>query len=322
MCGGGSTPVDKSAEVAQINADAAAAVRAEEAQKAAAAKEAFAGKLSGAYSTGIAGAKDYFSSQGLNADDYLGKITTAANTTRSGIPDLDGNPSDYFSNLGQVVFDREQDSFRNGSLRSFDSFARDGFAKDRIGSDADDAHLAAILEEQRAEGREYIQRMVDRGIITEAGAAAATKDLDRQAFTAKSQLESIGQAQLEKGRGDLRTIAADGRSAASNLRLGDSFDPFSYQSDIEDSSNNFFASLADTLRGLAPTDLFDTSGLANIAGAAQGAQNTEFDPNLTAGLFTELGEDEDESTDLDLEDEDDEIVFAEDEEEDDLITSF
>ena len=295
MCGGGGVPQDKSAEVAQIQAQQAAEARAAEERKAAENKAAFESRLSSAYGTGIDSARNFFASQGLDPEEYMSGIQSAATSARSRVPELDGSPGTYFDNLGATVFEQLQEAARNKALRGFDSFAREGFAQKRIANDTDDPYLAAILEERRAAADDYARRMLDRGVVTQSGYTAAVNDLDNQRAGANLRLQDIGLSELERGRGQLRDIASTGRSAASQLRLGDQFDPYSYETDLSKAQADFFANLGDSLRANAPKDLFDTSGIAGIAGAAQGATNGAFDPDALAGIF-------DDKKDLDEED--------------------
>lgn len=297
MCGG-TPPEDKSAEVARIQAEEARLAREEQMRRDAEARKAFEGRLSGAYTTGIDTAKNFFASQGLDPNEYMGSIASAANSARSRVPDLDSSPGTYFDNLGAQIFEQLQEAQRSKALRGFDSFARDGFANKTITDTSDDPFLEAILAERQAEADNYMRRLFDRGVVTQTGYDAGIKDIAGQRASANARLQDIGLAELERGRGSLRDIAATGRSNASQLRLGDFFDPYEYQGEINDATSNFFANLANNLRANAPTDLFDTSGLAGIAGAASGAQNTAFDPNAVAGLF---GDDDEEDIDEDEE---------------------
>lgn len=306
--GGGSPQQDNSPQVAQIEAEQAREAREEERRKDDEARQRFETALGGAYSTGINSARDYFSSQGLNADDYIGAITQGANAARSRVPDLDVSPGTYFENLGAQIYEQEQDAQRARALRGFDTFAREGFATRRIANDTDDPFLEAILEERRADADDYVRNLLDRGVVTQTGYDAAISELDDQRAGANARLQDIGLAELERGRGSLRDIASTGRSAASNLRLGDVFDPYAYQGDIDTAQAEFFSRLGENLRAASPDNLFDTSGLAGIAGATQGAQNTVFDPDAVAGLVDD-DEDEDEDDIVDDEDEDDFIAF-------------
>ena len=301
---GGSAPKDNSAEVARIQATEARAAREEQRQREEQQRLAFEQNLGGAYSSGIDSARNYFSSQGLDPEEYMASISRGADSARTRVPQLDASPGTYFENLGSQIFQQEQDGQRNRALRGIDTFAREGFAQRRIGNDVDDPFLEAILAENRASADDYVRNLLDRGVVTQTGYDAAIQDLEGQRAGANSRLQDIGLSELERGRGQLRDIASTGRSAASQLRLGDVFDPYSYQADIDSTQADFFANLGESLRAVAPKDLFDTSGLAGIAGASQGAQNTAFNPGAIAGIDG----DEDEEDDIFDDEEDDEFT--------------
>lgn len=304
MCGG-KAPADNSHRAAQIEAQERREAREAEERRKAEERQLFENNLSAAYSTGISGAQDYFSSQGLDPNEYIAAIQSDANSARSRVPDLDGSPGTYFENLGASTFDRLQEAERAKAQRGIDTYAREGFATNRIANDADDPFLAAIIEEQFTDSDDYIRNALDRGVITQQGYDSALEELSGQRAGANARIQDIGLAELERGRGLLRDHATTARQGASQLRLGDGFDPYSYQANIDRTQADFFANLGANLRANAPENLFDTSGLLGIAGAAQGAQNTAFDPNGVAGLL-----DDDEDVDDDDEDEGENSAFT------------
>lgn len=277
-------PKDNSAEMAKIEAEAARQAREEAAKQAAEQRARFEGSVGSAYSSAIDDAKAYFISRGLNPDDYIGSIQRGATSARNRIPDLASAPGTYFDNLGATVYDTERGAKRGTLQRDINSFAPEGFATRRIANDSDDATLESILQEQRGTADSYLRNLLDRGVINASGYAAGGKDLDTQSYGARSRLQEIGNQQLEKGRGEATNVANEARSRASNYELGDSFDPFEYGGRLNDVFSNFFANLGGDIRSKVPSGLFSTSGLANIAGAGQGAQNLKFDPNAIAGV--------------------------------------
>lgn len=304
MCGGGA-PEDHSAEVAQIQADAEEKARlaaeeerrrqeelakAEEAKK----EQTFNSALTGGYQGAIQSAKQYFTSQGVNWQDYANAVRQQAQATRGTVPFLDANPGSYFTGLGQDVFNQEQEGYRTKSLNTLKQLFNPTFSTDRVADTADDDIINAILGEQKTEAQKYIDNLLARGVITDAGYQGALKNLENQSAGAKSTLSTLGTNLLTKERGDLDNLVTSAQQQASNLSLGDIFDPFSYKSKANKSIQDFLAGLSDSLRGAAPTNLFDTSGLANVAGAAQGAQNTPFDPNALAGVFDSMDNKDDE----------------------------
>lgn len=293
--GGQRPPRDNSAAVAQIEADAAREAREAEERRKAEELAAFEQRLGSAHNNAINNAMTYFTGRGVNADDYVDEISQRAASIRSSVPQLDSAPGSYYDNLGQLVYEAEQDAMRQGHLRNIDTFAPANFAVRRIADTSDDAVIDSILEDRQNQAEQYARNLLDRGVITQSGYSAALDDIAGQRAGARSQLAELGLAELETGRGNLRNIASDARSTASNLNLGAQFDPFYYQQQIDQSASDFFSGLGDRIRGAAPKDIFQTSGLAGIAGAAQGAQNTAFNPNAIAGIEDEE-EDDDETT--------------------------
>lgn len=296
MCGGAPAPEDNSAEVARIEAQQARAeaerIRREERRD----EKLFNRNLSGAFGTSLEAAKNYFNQQGISPDSYIGDITTAANSIRGSVPFLDQNPGSYFTGLGENTFKNLETGFRNKNLNTIDSILPQNFSTQRITNDVDDATIEAILGEQRGTAEDYLSNLLARGVVTNSGYQGGLKNLDRQAGSARASLDEIGRSLLEGGRGDIDQIITGAQQAASNLRLGQQFDPYSYKSQAQEELENFFSTLGNSFRSKAPTDLFDTSGLAGVAGASQGAQNTKFDANALAGIFgDEPADDDDEN---------------------------
>lgn len=294
MCGGGKAPKDNSDKVAAIEQQAAREARVDAAAQEQKKQAEFDARMNAAFGSGITSADDYFTSRGLDPKQYQSDITNKASQIRSSVPNLTGDPGSYFSGLGENVFSSLQEGARGKAMRGVNSVAPSGFATSRIADTSDDATLAAILGEQEATGKGYIDNLKGRGVITDSGYAAALKNLMDQKPGAQGKLTEIGNGILNTGRGGAENIANEGRTRASNLNLGENFDPFAeIGGRLNTFFSDFFNNLGTTIRGQAPTNLFDTSGLANIAGAAQGGQNTPFDPQAVAGIFDKQNVDDD-----------------------------
>lgn len=277
-------PADNSVQLASMEQAAAREAREREAQEKAEQRSRFESSLNSSYGSAIDEAMSYFTGRGLNPEDYVGAIQRGATSARNKVPDLASAPGTYFENLGASVYDTERGAKRSTLMRDINSFAGDGFATDRISNDSDDAILEAILQEQRQGADNYLRNLLDRGVINSSGYGAGTKDLDTQSYGARSRLTELGNQELERGRGDANALATQARQRASNFELGDQFDPFDYSGKIDKSFADFFGSLGSNLRAKIPTGLFSTSGLGNIAGAAQGAGNFAFNPAALAGI--------------------------------------
>lgn len=306
MCGGGGAPEDKSDKVAKIEADAAREQREAEARAAEEARirqeqeEArklaeFETRLGSAFTTGVGSAEDYFRQRGVDPAQYSSNIMSEANMRRASVPQLAGEVGSYFSGIGEDVYTELTDALRGRTQRSLNEIAPEGFARGRIQDTADDEIINAILGEQRLEAENYARRLLDRGVITEGGLGAALEDIGKQANVGEFKLQELGSGILEGGRGGAIDIANRGRSRASTLDLGDTFDPYANTgTELNNFFTDFLSNLGNRFRAQAPSDLFDVSGLPVLAGAAQGAGNTAFDPKAIAGLFDEE-EDEDEN---------------------------
>lgn len=293
MCGGSSVPPDNSAEVARIEAQAAREARMAEAKAAREAERAFRQNLSGSFTSGLEDAKRYFTSQGVDLTDYLDDISAKAWSTRRSVPWLDADPRGYFEGMGEQLYGELENSERSRYNRTLQDLFGQNFAGTAIADTADDPILDAILGEGRSTAEQYVNNLLSRGVITDAGAKGAFKNLDTQMGSARGTLNDIGMGILSSGRGDLDRIVNEAMQGASSVRLGQKFDPYSYKNRANDFITSFMQSLGQKVRDKAPADLFDTSGLAGAAGVAQGAQNTPFDPAALAGIFEEEDDDDD-----------------------------
>ena len=297
--GGGGYPPDRSVERAEAEARAQREAEEREAARKAEERKLFQRRLKQAVNSARASAGNFFSARGLDPGNYTSAITSELDQRRGSVPDLDPSPGSYFDDIGQAVYDAETDAARAGFSRDIDSFAPAGFATRRIGNDLDDPIIAGVLEEAYADSDDYIRNLLDRGVVTTTGYNAALEDLDRQRPGAEARLQELGLGILEGGRQSLRDLASEARLGASNFELGSSFDPFTFQADIDRSFTDFLQGLSGQFRAQAPENIFDTAGLPNIAGAAQGAGNNAFDPNALAGILEEDEEEDEENRQAD-----------------------
>lgn len=286
-----SAPPDNSYAIAQAERKAAREAQERADQKEAQKKAELAQLRSGVATTARGSAADYFSQAGLNPDEYGSSIDRRIQEIMGTISPDDETPGSYFDNIGEDVYNREQTNYRTKNTRALDPIFSPGFENSRIQNDFDDPYIAALESEQRTNADQIIQNMLRRGVITDTGFGAAKRDLDRQSSGVRTQLNDVGSGLLESGRSDLRSIADRGRTTASTLNLGQAFDPNAFSSEADAAFNDFISSFNDQFRSRVPGNLFDTGGLAAIAGGAQGAQNTLFDPAALAG--TNVDEEDD-----------------------------
>jgi len=240
---------------------------------------------SGAGTSARGSASRYFEDQGLDPTQYQGSIDDRINEILGSIAPDDPNPGSYFKNVGQDVYNTDETQYRNKNERTLSNLFPTNFETGKISDSLDDPILAGILGEQRGSADNIVNNMLKRGVITDAGKSAASADLDRQSFSVQDRLRELGASTLASGRQGLTDVANRGRQAASTLNLGQSFDPYSYSSDVDKAFNDFIGNLSGSIRAKVPGSLFNTSSLAAIAGAGQGAQNTAFNPAALAGII-------------------------------------
>ena len=243
-------------------------------------------------------AGNFFTSQGLDPANFETDISNELTRRQGFIPSLDPTPGLSFEGTGQTVFDRLTSALQQRTLKSINQITPAGFAIDRIGSDFANPFISELINEQRLGADQISQNLFDRGVITATGFDAANREIGRQATSARPQLDQLASGLIETGRDDLRNIANLGRQRALQSTLGGTqFDPTVFQGRLDTSFGDFSAGLRDDIFAQAPPDLFNVAGITNVAGFAQGAQNTNFNPLALAGIIQNPeDEDEDENT--------------------------
>lgn len=288
-----SPPPDRSVELRQLElqAEERARLRAEAAAEER--RRELAALRGSAFEGGRGSAQNYFTLQGLDPNEYASTIENEITRILNSIAPDDPNPGAYFSNVGPQVYDLAETAERGRYGRELDRIFEPNFASQRIPFTLDDPILASIEAEQFQSADDIIKNMLNRGVITNTGYQTARGDLEKQRPGVQARLTEVGTGQLGTGQQRLREVANEGRSTASQLRLGTPFDPYSYSSQADQVFTDFLNNLGANIRAALPGNLFSTSGLATVAGQGQGAQNTVFDPKATAGIFEENEDEED-----------------------------
>jgi hypothetical protein len=282
-----SPPPDNSLAVEQMRQDAAKQAKADQDAKDLAHKQELAGLRTSARGSATGSVGDYFSTHGVDPEKYQGSIASQLNNMLSGISPTDENPGAAFSNAGATIYDTLQTGERTKNMSALDRMFAPNFETQRVPFTLDDPYLKGVEEEQYADADTIIKNMMDRGVLTSSGYGAAQKDLENQRAGVRSRLNEVGTGLLTKEQQSLRDIANRGRQTAGQLQLGQQFDPFSYQSEADQSFTDFIGSLGDQIRAGLPGKLFNTAGLAAIGGAGQGAGNTAYNPAAAGGIATD-----------------------------------
>lgn len=256
---------------------------------AAAQQQALAKAIADTWNTAKTGARtsaqNYFTERGLDPSQYGGSIDEAIKNALSSVNSQDPNPGAYLKNIGSQVYGSQQDLARERATRGVSSAFAPDYEYGRVASTLDDPFINDIVSGQRSSADQYINNLLKRGVITDTGAQAGFKNLDEQTARVRGQVSDIGSNLLEGERSSLRDIINRGKANASTINLGQTFDPSTYTKQADTSFDEFMAGLGDKIRAQTPDKLFDTTPLASIAGAAQGAQNLAFDPNALAGIL-------------------------------------
>ena len=290
---GSSPPPDNSLAVEQQREQSA-----KEAQDAADAKAAQhatdLGNLRSSARSGATGTvDDYFSSQGVDPSQYQGSIESQLNNMMSGISPTDENPGATFTGAGQTIWDNLTNAARAKATGSVNQVFAPNYEMSRVPTTLDDPYLAGIEGEQYSDADKIIKNMLDRGVLTSSGYASAQSDLQKQEAGVKSRLNEIGTGLLTGEQQKLRDISNSAKQAAGAVNLGQTFDPYSYSGQADQSFNDFIGSLGDQIRAQVPGSLFNTAGLAAIGGAGQGAGNTAYNPTAASGVADDTSDDTD-----------------------------
>lgn len=248
---------------------------------------AAAAKLSGLRTSSAANAnnqtQDFFKQQGLDPSQYSGDINSQIQRILTGINPADTNPGSSFLNSDQTIYNNLTKNYQNKSQAAVDQLYSPNFETTKLPTSIDQPYVDNIYADQRGQADNIIQNMLKRGVLTNAGAAGASSDLDRQAPGVKTQLQQLADSVIAGGQSKLKGIANTAQTSAGTLKLGQQFDPSSYSKQTDDAFNNFIGNLSNSIKAKVPGNLFQTNGLAAIGGASQGAGNTAYDPTAASG---------------------------------------
>lgn len=236
----------------------------------------------------------YFTDRGFDLGQFAPDIESEIARVTSSTAEDDPNIGSYLSDLGERVYQNRTNALRERSGRDVNALFAPDFELSRIAGTADDDILAGINTRERGEAESFVDNLLRRGVISNVGKQAALRSLDDQGARVRSTLEDLGGGVLEQGRQGLRDIAGRARERAATVGLGEDFDVGNFGAQADTSVGDFTSRLGDRINALLPDNLYDTSGLAAIAGGAQGAGNTRFDPNALAGIIEEESPDEEE----------------------------
>lgn len=291
-----SPPPDNSMAIRQMEIEEAR--RREQAEKAekAARKEELTGLRNSARSAASGNVRSYFNQRGVSPDEFSGDIESQLNNILAGIDSEDANPGSYFRDAGSQIYSDLETGRRNRASDDVDRIFGSNYDTRRIPFTLDDPYLSSIEAEQFTEADNIIRNMMTRGVLTQTGYNRARSDLENQRAGVRTRLNEFGTGVLSSGQQKLRDIANNARETAGSLRLSQSFDPYSFQTEADTQFDEFINTLGDQIRGrVGPGSLFSTEGMAALGGAAQGAGNNAFNPNAAQGIVEDDDDDDEDS---------------------------
>jgi hypothetical protein len=283
---GSSPPPDNSLAVEQSRQAADKEARAAQDAKDLAHKQELAGMRTTARGGATGNVNDYFSSHGVDPTKYAGSIESQLNNILSGISPSDENPGSAFTGAGASIWDNLQTGARTKAQSDLNKVFSPNYEMTRVPFTLDDPYLSGIESEQYSDADKIIKNMLDRGVLTQSGYTTAQGDLENQRAGVRSRLNEIGTGILSGEQQQLRDISNRARQTAGSLELGNDFDPYTYSSEADTNFSSFLNSLGDNIRAQIPGKLFNTTGLAAIGGAGQGAGNTAYNPAAASGVDT------------------------------------
>jgi hypothetical protein len=280
---GSSPPPDNSLAVEQQREQAQREQQAIQDQKDLQHKNDLAALRGTARSGATGSVNNYFSSKGLDPTAYGGSIEQQLNDISTGISPTDENPGSAYSGAGQTIWDNLTNAARSKASTSLNSTFDPNYSKNKAPMSLDDTYWTGLEADQYNDADKIIRNMLDRGVLTQSGYAAASKDLTGQRAGVRSRLDDSGNKLIGEEQSSLDSIINNARSTASNLNLGDKFDPGQFVTQADDQFNTFLSGLSDKIRAANPGSLYTTAGLAAIGGAGQGLGNTAFNPGVAGG---------------------------------------
>jgi len=272
MCGGGA-PKDRSVELQQLKFQQEQELARQEREREAQELAEFNARLGEAVTGARSNVFTQANTQGFDTGELTPYIDDAIRQIQSSVPRGADNPNSFFNGTLEAALAAATGAKRSAFNRDITSFAPTGFERDRITDTMDDNYIDAILGEQYSKARGFVDNAGARGVLNDQGIAAALRNIDEQKGGIRYNLQGIGGGILDEGRSAIANIANQARSGAAAYNFGEQFDPFSFSTKINDKFADFSGSLGDALRSRVTGDLFDTSNLLNLGGAAQGAQN-------------------------------------------------
>lgn len=219
-------------------------------------------------------AMQLISQRGLDPNQFAALIDSEIERIGSSLTSPDQAKTAFNDNLASNVLTGEESRLRNEQLKAADQKFGSDYGNRKIASTLLDDTISSILQEQRGNASQFLERGKARGIYNDIGYTAGRTALDSAGVAARAKLSSMGGDVLNRYRSDANAVRDKAYGAASSFSLGRPIDLDAYAREGDEVANRAMQFGGGDLRNLVGgTNFFDFSGLANKAGVAQGAQN-------------------------------------------------
>jgi hypothetical protein len=222
--------------------------------------------------------------RGLDPTQYNFLIENAIRSGRNALPDLDTNPSQYFTDalLDNAINRTQADRRASYTTQANRAFA-DNFERGLFQDTADDQFINAILGNQRGEAVRSLDMARSRGSLDQVGYDAAMARLGEMEQAGRSTANNLGSAVIQGYRNRTRDIGNRAREAAGNYELGGDFNLGGYTTELSDLTGTLRNSLeGDISSALAGQQFFDLGDILTRGGSAQGPTNPASLPGFIA----------------------------------------
>lgn len=254
------------------------------------AQSAFDTRLNDAYNLSRTNINNYFTGLGLDPNLYNNDITSALDTRRQQVVNLDPNPMGTFgTNIGQEIVNSLTNAAQTRARTGLDQVFGTNYSARELPLDLINPVVDQVLNSQFDPLSTQLQNAMLRRTLTEPGYAGALAQMEEDRTAGRSAVNRLGENVIYSDRGDIDSYlnSVYGNASSIPLQSASSFDPNEYYNEAENRTerarNNLYG---DVLNAVGPTRFSDITRLLNAGGVAQGAYDpTSTNPNPAIGGF-------------------------------------
>lgn len=243
---------------------------------AATAETNFQGNRQTAYNDALAAVQRRFQLEGVDPASYMTTdIQPALQRQFNSIQDLDPNPSAAFpTSLADTILGNVTSGKRTQALNTLNSTFTPTYTQNLIPDSTTDSFVNDILNDQFNPLSQQLDNAQKRGTLSPAGFSAASDLLGQKRAAAASTVHNLGQGIVDTDRTGLNDLITGARNSASNLTLGQNFDPTSFFGQAAGKAQSDLSNFGGALRtAVGDTKFADIQDLINAGGAVQGVGN-------------------------------------------------